>query len=141
MAQDLKGILKVVFLLWAAMINCSICKGAYAVAYENFAPDSNRENDVYSKVKALIEIVNYTKYVDSVYDGKIGVSFVTRALPAPNKPYYWVQVGIVDLFGFIPQFNFYIYPDSLVVKFHDTVNDKVLSVEEWRNRKDLRHFK
>ncbi len=136
MGQGIKGILKVVFLLCVTTLNSVICKGAYVAVCENCVPDSTTENEVYSKVKALIEIMNYSKYVDSVYDGKIGVSFVTKALPAPNKPYYWVQVGIVDLFRFIPQFNFYIFPDSMVVKFYDTVNDKVLSVEEWRNRKD-----
>jgi hypothetical protein len=77
------------------------------------------------EVKKLIETTNKTSL-----DKKVSVMIAKR--PDEKFPYYWVQVGVDDKNRFQPVYNFYVNPKTSDIKFYDTVNDSVITIDEWR---------
>lgn len=58
----------------------------------------------------------------------------TRIVESPqenDKNYYWVRVETKQN----KKFNYYIYQQTFEVKFFDTINNKLLTLEEWRKQK------
>jgi tRNA A37 threonylcarbamoyladenosine biosynthesis protein TsaE len=54
------------------------------------------------------------------------------ARPDENTPYYWVKAGEDNGMSLVTHFDFYVYPKTMEVKFYDVVEDKVLTLAEWR---------
>jgi hypothetical protein len=75
-------------------------------------------------------------HADSLY-GNMGVhpAMMIVADPTKEAPYYWVQVGINDGDRLTPEYNFYVYPPIMEVKFLDTMMDEVIAISEWRKRR------
>lgn len=58
----------------------------------------------------------------------------TRIVESPqenDKNYYWVRVKTEQN----KTFNYYIYQETFEIKFLDTINNKILTLEEWRKQK------
>ncbi len=58
----------------------------------------------------------------------------TRIVESPqenDKNYYWVRVKTEKN----KTFNYYIYQETFEIKFLDTINNKILTLEEWRKQK------
>lgn len=58
----------------------------------------------------------------------------TRIVESPqenDKNYYWVRVETKQN----KKFNYYIYQRTFEIKFLDTINNKLLTLEEWRKQK------
>jgi hypothetical protein len=58
----------------------------------------------------------------------------TRIVESPqenDKNYYWVRVKTEQN----KTFNYYIYQETFEIKFLDTINNKLLTLEEWRKQK------
>lgn len=97
-------------------------------------PDSTQL--VYDAVEHLPEIKAYMLHADSLYGSKgVPPAMMIVADPTKETPYYWVQVGINDGDRLTPEYNFYVYPPKMGVKFLDTMKDEVISIQEWRRRR------
>ena len=58
----------------------------------------------------------------------------TRIVESPqenDKDYYWVRVETKQN----KKFNYYIYQQTFEIKFFDTINNKLLTLEQWRKQK------
>jgi hypothetical protein len=97
--------------------------------------DKSADEIVYQKIFDLPEMKKYFKDVDSIYSNKKHAIIIINSRPTHEEPFYWIQVGINDDDQFRPRFNFYVYQKDYVVKFYDTVNDEVLTLEKWRKKK------
>lgn len=53
----------------------------------------------------------------------------------PDQPYYWVKAGEDNGVSFVSHFNFFVYPDPIRIMYFDTRNDRVMTLEAWRNEK------
>lgn len=124
--------MKSIVLFCVIILKVSLCNGSYIPCFQKSGIDTIMENRVYQKVSSLIEVKTYSNYIDSISKGEKGVTIITKTKPQNDKKYYWVQVGVNDGFRFTPNYNFYVYPDGMIVKFYDTINDKILNLDEWR---------
>ena len=85
------------------------------------------------QITRLPEIKAYLHHADSLYHGTgVDARIILQAEPSKETPYYWIQVGIYHDDMLTPEFNFYVYPKNMQVKFLDTVHDRILSLAEWR---------
>ena len=96
--------------------------------------DSVVENKVYKKIMELTEMKNYFKRVDSLFKGNKKATVLISSTPSKEEPFYWVQVGINDGDRIVPEYNFYVYPNNMEVKFYDAINDEILTLNQWRNK-------
>ena len=58
----------------------------------------------------------------------------TRIVESPqenDKNYYWVRVETEQN----KKFNYYIYQETFEIKYLDTINNKLMTLEEWRKQK------
>jgi len=56
-----------------------------------------------------------------------------------DKDYYWIKVGESNGFSdneFKTELNFYIYPKNFEIKYYDEKSKKLISMEEWKNKKN-----
>lgn len=97
--------------------------------------DSLVENEVYKKIMELTEMKSYFKKVDSLFKGGNHATIIISSKPSKDEPFYWVQVGVNDGDRVVPEYNFYVYTKNMEVKFYDSIDDKILTLSEWRHRK------
>lgn len=95
--------------------------------------DSIEENKVYKLIFDLIETKCYFRKIDSLYQNKAHAIVIIASKPTKEEPYYWVQVGVNDGNRIVPEYNFYVYPKKMKVMFYDTLNDRILTLKQWRN--------
>jgi hypothetical protein len=75
----------------------------------------------------------YSHRLDSVSKGKAKSLLIIAKKPDKAEPYYWVQVGNNSGGRFIARYNFFVYKKKgLEVKFYDTMNDSIITLQEWR---------
>jgi hypothetical protein len=98
--------------------------------------DTMLENRVYKAILELPEIKSYSHKLDSLSKGKQRMTALIKSTPSKEEPYYWVQIGANNGDRLIVEYNFYIYPnENLEVKYYDTINEEIISLNEWRKRK------
>jgi hypothetical protein len=91
---------------------------------------------IFDKISDLPEIKAYFNRVDSLFKGRdIKAQIILEGEPSASKQYYWMQVGINNQIKFTPEYNFYVYPEKMEVKFLDTMTDRIISLAQWRKLK------
>ena len=91
------------------------------------------ENKMYKAVGALPEMRSYFRRIDSLHKNTTHAVMIIQSKPSKNQPYYWLQVGTNIDNRLIAEYNFYVYCDqTIVIEFYDPVNDKAISLSEWR---------
>lgn len=99
--------------------------------------DSEVVNKIIKKLVNLPEVKAKNSYVDSLTKHAKGVSFRVMLKPGKLAKYYWIAVGYDSNLRFETYYNFYVWPDKMIIKYLDTNNGKTLSLAEWRrNKKD-----
>ena len=96
------------------------------------AQDQNEENEVLDLIWAIPEVVQRNEHLKSTNDTLHLEAFVNYTSENLDSNYYWVKVGVFDSVHFATHFNFYVYFNSFDIKYFDTLNDQILSLEQWR---------
>lgn len=98
-------------------------------------PFSKVERRILDTITKLKEVRERIKYVDEKTKGKRHLAFVIWEKPTQQNPYYWVKVTEDNGMTYYTHFNFFVYPQPIIIKFLDTANDNVTDLKTWRKRK------
>jgi hypothetical protein len=91
------------------------------------------EEKITSAILAIPEVQKEAKYIENTSNGERHLIIWIYQTPKKlNEKYYWVKAGEDNGDAFSTHFNFFIYPENLEVKFLNTLNDSVVSLDEWR---------
>lgn len=90
------------------------------------------EDKIIDKIFELPEVKERAAYIKKETKGKRNLELWFAARPDENTPYYWVKAGEDNGMSLVTHFDFYVYPKTMTVKFYDVVENKVLSLAEWR---------
>lgn len=90
------------------------------------------EDMVIDKVFDIPEVKERAEYIKKETNDQRNLKIWIAARPNNNDDYYWVKAGEDNGMSLVTHFDFYVYPKTMSVKFYDVVEDKVLSLSEWR---------
>lgn len=91
------------------------------------------EDQVIASILELPEVVERGAFIDSMTNGKHHLTALITLNPQTGDDFYWVEVAEDNGEMLVTHFNFYYYPSTHEIKYLDVVNDRVLSLEEWRS--------
>ena len=83
--------------------------------------DSDNENrtKIFNLMEKLLEDQNLTE------------TSIVESPQENDKNYYWVRVETEQN----EKYNFYVYQETFEIRFLDTINNKLMTLEEWRKQK------
>lgn len=93
---------------------------------------SDRENKIIDSLFQLKEIKERQKYIEEQTKGARHLKIWIAAEPDQTNKYYWIKAGEDNGTNLVTHFNFYVYPDSMRIMYYDVVDDKEISLKEWR---------
>ena len=93
---------------------------------------SDRENKIIDSLFQLKEIKERQKYIEEQTKGARHLKIWIAAEPDQTNKYYWIKAGEDNGTSLVTHFNFYVYPDSTRIMYYDVVDDKEISLKEWR---------
>jgi len=94
--------------------------------------DSEVINRIMDKLYRLPEVKEKDAFIDSLTKHKHGISMRIMQRPGKLTKYYWIAVGYNSNLRFQTYYNFYVWPDSMVIKYLDPDSGKILTLSEWR---------
>lgn len=94
---------------------------------------SKEESKIWDSIFKLPEVKSRIKYVDSVTQGKRRLHVWTFKKPDKKDNFYWIKVSENNGSFTVAHFNFFVYPKN-EIKYFDTVNDSILTLDEWRKK-------
>jgi len=101
--------------------------------------DSEIVNRIMNKLLNLREVKQKDVFVDSLTNHKKGITMRVIGKPEKLKKYYWIAVGYDSDLRFETYYNFYVWPDNMLVKYLDPISGKALTMLEWRRTKKIYH--
>lgn len=94
----------------------------------------NEKDIVFDLLYQLPEVLQYHRYIDSLWGGSKSASMIIAQEPTNDDSHYIIHLGVVND-RFIPSFTFLVSPNNNPeVRFFDTVNDTVISLEDWQHQ-------
>jgi hypothetical protein len=90
------------------------------------------EDKIIDKIFELPEVKERAAYIIKETKGERYLEIWIAARPDEDIPYYWIKAGEDNGMSLVTHFDFYVYPKTMTVKFYDVVENKVLSLAEWR---------
>ena len=93
--------------------------------------NNKEELKIWDTISKLPEVISQIKYVDKITNGKRKLQIWTFNKPNKAENYYWIKVSEDNGMALVAHFNFYVYP-NYEIKYFDTANDSVLTLEDWR---------
>lgn len=94
---------------------------------------SDEEIKIWDTISKLPEVISRIKYVDKATNGKRKLQISTFKKPDEKENFYWIKVSEDNGITIVAHFNFFVYPNNKI-KYFDTVNDSILSLEDWREK-------
>ena len=95
---------------------------------------SNPESKIINKIQQLPEVKKASAALERRTNGKRHIKYVVYERPSKEFKYYWVKVMEDNGEMYVSDFNFYINPKTLSIKYLDTDNDSVMDLKTWRKR-------
>ncbi|MDD3739673.1 MAG: hypothetical protein PHH30_00395 [Bacteroidales bacterium] len=93
------------------------------------------EEKIIDKVYKLPEIKERAEYIEKETDGERYLQIWIAARPKDTGGYYIVKAGEDNGFSMVTHFDFYVYPETMEIKYYDVITDSELSLAEWRKEK------
>ncbi len=90
------------------------------------------EEKIIDKVYALPEIKERAEYIEEETNGERHLQIWIAARPEDTGDYYIVKAGEDNGFSMVTHFDFYVYPETMEIKYYDVITDSELSLAEWR---------
>ena len=94
---------------------------------------SDEEMKIWDTIFKLPEVISQIKYIDKATNGKRRLHVWTYKKPDNLENFYWIKVSEDNGSTTVAHFNFFVYPNN-EIKYFDTVNDSILSLEDWRKK-------
>lgn len=95
---------------------------------------STIEEKILNTIFKLPECKDRAAYIEKQTNGKRQLVIAVYGQPSKGNPYYWVKAWEDNGTSYATLFNFYVCPNPFSIKYYDTVNDKVMSLSEWRQQ-------
>lgn len=97
--------------------------------------DTAIENKILDKLFNLPEVKISSRFIDSLTNHRHGISM--RIIQRPNglKKYYIIDAGYNSSERFENYYNFYVWPDRMIVKVVDSYTGRLLTLTEWRKKR------
>ncbi|PQJ11293.1 hypothetical protein CJD36_005680 [Flavipsychrobacter stenotrophus] len=116
------------------------CLGSLNVDAQKSLDKNNRKDrikidKILDMVLALPEVKAEIKYVEKESKGTRHLAAAMYATPSENRNYYWVKVWEDNGMNYVSHFNFFVDPQTLSIKYLDTINDTLLDLKAWRHIK------
>ena len=92
------------------------------------------EEKIVDTIAKLPECRKRAAYIEKQTNGQRQLRYVIYEEASKEKPYYWVKAWEDNGITYVTHFNFYVYQKPFRIQFYDTVNDKVISLKEWRKQ-------
>ena len=91
------------------------------------------EDKIIDTIFKLREVKQEAKYIEKQTEGTRHLIVLIADTPHfPDKKYYWVRVSEDAGTHLATYFHFYVYPDSMRIMYYDVVNDREITLSEWR---------
>jgi len=96
------------------------------------------EDRVIDTITHLPEVQRREAYVEKQAHGQRRLQFITESMPDKTKRYYEIDVAEDNGMSTHNHFVFYVYVihGKLTIKFLDVLNNRFLSLDQWRKSKD-----
>ena len=108
-------------------------------SFQNEA-DSFKSNGIDGKIIDTIfkleEVKEKAKYIEGETKGErhLNIWFADTA-NLPDHKFYWIKVGEDNGTNLVTHFNFHVYPNSMRIMFLNVINNKEITLKEWRKLK------
>lgn len=97
--------------------------------------DKKNEDKIYKLILEIPEVKERGNYIEMKSNGKRHLQLMIAETPKENKSnYYWIKVGEDNGTNFVTHYNFYIYTSNFEIKYFDTINDTIVSLDIWRKK-------
>ncbi|MBA3829239.1 MAG: hypothetical protein H0X33_09910 [Taibaiella sp.] len=99
---------------------------------------SKSEDKILDMILKLPEVRKDALYTDSISLGKRALIAIIKKKPSKQNNYYWIAVMDIGKEASdtndmaFTHLHFYVYPKTLEIKLYDPVDDKILTLKEWR---------
>ncbi len=94
---------------------------------------NEEEKRIIDTIFKLAEVRERAKYIKQHSKGKRELKVWIRDTPKqPNKKYYWIQVGEDNGTNLVSHFNFFVYPDTMLITYLDAKSDQEILLDKWR---------
>jgi len=103
------------------------------ILVDSSGDNNDKENKIFDIVFRLSEVKSLARYLEKKTRGKRHLQMLLAGYDKQNKC-YWVKVGEDNGYMFVTSYNFYVYKNPTRIFYLDTSNDKVLSIQEWRQK-------
>ena len=105
------------------------------ISKEINSTDTGIIKKIICKLSLLPEVKQSNHYIDSFSKHTHGISF--RVMRRPNKfgNYFWIAVGYDSDIRFETYYNFYVWPDKMLIKYLDVRSGKPITLSEWRKKR------
>jgi hypothetical protein len=100
------------------------------------APSENPENRIIDTIAHLPEVKQRSAQLENSTDGKRHLQIAIYQKPNKSRKYYLVKVLEDNGSTFVTEFNFYVYPQTMAIKYLDTMTGKMLDLRTWRKRQN-----
>jgi hypothetical protein len=97
--------------------------------------DTPIENKILDLLFSLPEVKMSDRFVDSLTNHRHGISM--RIVHRPNRleKYYTIDAGYNSSERFENYYNFYVWPDKMIIKIVDSYTGRLLTLAEWRKKR------
>jgi hypothetical protein len=92
------------------------------------------ENKILEKLLNLPEVKAAGRFIDSLSHRHHGISMRIVQRPARSKKYYIIDAGYSNGERFENYYNFYVWPDKMIIKIVDSYTSQLLTLAEWRKK-------
>lgn len=96
--------------------------------------DSLIVSRILDKLSRLPEVRRKNRIIDSLTHHSKGISMRVMHQPDKSKNYFWIAVGYNNSLRFETYYNFYVWPDKMIIKYLDPHTGNTLSLAEWRQK-------
>lgn len=97
--------------------------------------DTVAENRIMNKLFRLPEVRASNRFIDSLTHHSHGISMRIVQRPTREKKYYIIDAGYSSEVRFENYYNFYVWPDKMIIKIVDSYTGKLLTLNEWREKR------
>jgi hypothetical protein len=94
--------------------------------------DSTRLDKIITKLFELPEVKEKDKKIDSLARHSKGISMRVIKYPSKDNKYYIISVGYDSDLRFETYFSFYVWPESMEIRYLDPDTNRPITLSEWR---------
>jgi len=95
---------------------------------------SSIEDQIIDNILELPEIKERSDYIVKETNGERHLKVWIAATPKETGSYYLIKAGEDNGMSLVTHFDFYVYPETMEIKYYDVITDSQLSLSEWREQ-------